>query len=244
MSHYNIYPSLMDAYCYMRNVEGDEETIRQAEQDFLDTVNRVERDPNYYTARGTALNELVDARACHVAGQHPVKYRNEGDAGGVFTVDIDTFLIDFSEALVEQAAAWVEGMTPQVYVEADIIIPQGTVCLYGYADYVGIEEVVDLKSTKKYSPDNRDYSEHWQHRVYPYCLVKSGMCQSADRFTYLVAECNANKEGVVDGQLYRESYEVSIVECTRQLHDFLGYELIPWLEEHRQQITNDKIFND
>ena len=244
MKHYNIYPSLMDAFCFMRSVEGDAEAIRQAEQDFLDTVNRVPRDPNYYAARGTALNELVDARACHVTGEHPVKYRNEGDEGGVYTVDIDTFTIDFAEALVEQTAAWVQGMTPQVYCEADIEVRQGVVTLYGYADYVGADEVIDLKSTKKYSPDSRDYSEHWQHRVYPYCLVKSGMLSEVSRFVYLVAECNANKEGVVDGQLFREPYEVFVYEYESQLRDFLSYELLPWLDDHREQITNDKIFND
>ena len=106
------------------------------------------------------------------------------------------------------------------------------------------DEVIDLKSTKRYSPDSRDYSEHWQHRVYPYCLVKSGMLSEVGRFVYLVAECNANKEGVVDGQLFREPYEVFVYEYERQLRDFLSYELLPWLDDHREQITNDKIFND
>ena len=244
MKHYNIYPSLMDAFCYMRSVEGGEADIKAAEQEFMDKVNRVPHDPNYYAARGTALNELVDARACHVAGQHPVKYRNASDEGGVYTVDIDTFTIDIAEALVEQAAAWVDGMTPQVYCEAVIAVPQGIVTLYGYADYVEGCEVVDLKSTKKYSPDSRDFSEHWQHRVYPYCLVYSGMLEKVDRFVYLVAECNANKEGVVDGQLYREPYEVDIHTCKQQLYDFLTYELLPWLDGHREQITDNKIFND
>lgn len=243
--HFNIYPSLLDGFAYMRSVEGSEEEQQKAVQDFIDTINRVPRDPNYYLARGTALNVLVDGRACHVVPQHPVSYLDRGDEGGVYTVEIDTFSIAFAEALVEQTANWVYAYTPQVYCEADIEVQQGVVTLYGYADYVRDEEVVDLKTTKRYNPDNRDYSEHWQHRVYPYCLMKSGMVQSVERFTYLVAEIAASKAtDIVDGTLYREPYDITLLDCEKQLREFLSYEFLPWLEEHRDLIIDTKIFND
>ena len=242
--HYNLYPSLLDAFCYMRSVEGGEADIKAAEHEFLDKVNRVPQDPSYYAARGTALNELVDARVCHAIPQHPVRYANEGDKGGVYTVDIDTFSIDFAEALVEQTAAHVDGMTAQVYCEADIEVAQGVVTLYGYADYVEGREVVDLKTSKDYRPDTRDFSDHWQHRVYPYCLMKSGMVAEVDKFTYLVASCKAGKDDVIDGQLYREPYDITFEACERELREFLEREFLPWLEDHRDMITDTKIFND
>ena len=105
-------------------------------------------------------------------------------------------------------------------------------------------EVVDLKTSKDYRPDTRDFSDHWQHRVYPYCLMKSGMVAEVDKFTYLVASCKAGKDGVVDGQLYREPYDITFEACERELREFLEGEFLPWLEDHRDMITDTKIFND
>lgn len=240
-NHYNIYPSILDSYTYMRNCE-DEELRAKCEDELLDQINRKPRDPNYYAARGTALNELVDAKACHMETQHPVDYTDRGDAGGIFTMNIDTFDITYCAALVDQTAAWVEGMLPQVYCEADIKVPQGVVTLYGYADYVGDSEVTDLKTSKRYDPDSRDYSDHWQHRVYPYCLLCSGMVQRIDTFTYLVAELKADRDEVLDGTLYREIYGVDLPTVERELRDMLAYDFLPWLEAHRAKITNAKIF--
>lgn len=241
MNKYRIYPSLLDGYAYMNEAEsGDEYTKR--EQELLDSINRVEREPSYYMARGTALNELVDAAACHVSipSEREYQHIDLGDNGGYHKIYCDGFELAYDDGLVARLAEQVRGMSSQVYCEATLATPMGIVLLYGYCDYVGLDMVVDLKTAKAFEACK--YSEHWQRRVYPYCLEHGGLMQDVRRFDYLCAVLSAGKDGLLNGEIYTDTYEVNVDRCQQDLFEMLSYQFLPWLERHRRQITDKKIF--
>lgn len=243
MIKYRIYPSLLDNFEYMQLADTEEECEKR-EKSLLDAINRVEREPSYYMARGTALNELVDAAACRVPMKNEREYMfiDEGDNGGYHKLYVDGFELAFADTLVSQLAGAVKGMSPQVYCEASIFTVGGEVLLYGYPDYVGQDTVVDLKTTQRFEAGN--YAEHWQHRVYPYCLVRSGMMADVYSFDYICAELSAGRDGLLDGTVYVDGYHVDFAECEKALREMLGYHFLPWLESHRDKVTDKRIFNE
>lgn len=243
MIKYRIYPSLLDNFEYMQLADTEEECEKR-EKSLLDAINRVEREPSYYMARGTALNELVDAAACRVPMKNEREYMfiDEGDNGGYHKLYVDGFELAFADNLVSQLAGYVKGMSPQVYCEATLNTLHGNVLLYGYADYVGQDNVVDLKTCKAFEAGK--YDGHWQRFVYPYCLMASGMMADVFRFDYLCAELVAGHDGLLNGSVYSDIYPADFAECEAVLIAQLDYLFLPWLEQHREQITDKRIFNE
>lgn len=228
MSKYSIYPTLLDAFTFMRTAEDDAVRVK-AEAELIDKINRVEVPPTYQAVRGTALNEVLDA---YLAGTA----RAEGAA---FCIEKDFYQFAFDADLVARLADWV-GATPvcQPYLEASVDTAYGEVKLYGYADYVQGHAIIDLKSCDTYTVGK--YSDKWQHRIYPLLAVRSGMMEDVDTFEYLVAELDKNNPQ--GGEVYREDYTVNLVADEREVRDMLECEFLPWLESKRELITDKKIF--
>lgn len=246
MSNYAIYPSLLDAYVWMQAAE-DGEQYGQRKRELMDKLCRVPQPPSAAAARGTALNELVDGflRNAPIDPQQPFSARMDvsmGYAGAekVWTCDIDGFRFAYGDSVVERLVQTVQGCIAQPYLEAEIATDHGSVRLYGYADYVSGAEVIDLKTTNNYTPHK--YRDHWQHLVYPYCLVKGGLTEEFQQFTYLVAELSAGRDGVLRGDIYTETYNPTLEECETTIRQFLDCQFIPFLEDNRHLITDKKIF--
>ncbi len=237
MSKYAIYPSLLDAYMWMLAAE-DGEQYAQRKQELIDKLCRVPQTPAYAASRGTALNNIVDFL---LTGE-----RGDGidivDLGGSrqYVTILDGFEFAYDGGLVEQLASSVAGSVAQPFLTADIETDHGGVRLYGYADYVSGADVIDLKTTNTYNVGK--YREHWQHLVYPYCLVAGGLTEEFQTFTYLVAELKAGRDGLLRGTVYEETYTPGIRDCEETIRQFLDSQFIPFLEDNRSLITDGKVF--
>lgn len=238
MNEYRIYPSLLDSYMYMIEAEGQED-FEQRKADLLAKINRVPQEPSMYATRGTVLNELVDMIIEHREQRDDMTVQK--DVNGNYVATLDGFEFHYEGGLPWSLANSLDGYMAQVFCKAPIDTPLGRVELYGYADYVGMDDVVDLKTTKAYTPGN--YREHWQHLVYPYCLMASGDVERIDKFTYLVCELNTARDGITRGTVYTEDYEIRMEDITRRLVDFLQFQFLPFLEDNRSLITDMRIFN-
>lgn len=239
-----IYPSLMDSYRRMTEADGSEEREKRMGE-FLAALNREPREPSMYAARGTALNLLLDSL---LTGQliddsyEPLLHQFEATSDRyIDSITVDGFRFDFDVALEETIGDMIEeGMSAQVYTEAVIDTDHGAVQLYGYPDYIGMTEVVDLKTTASYQPGN--YRDYWQRRVYPYTLVASGMMADIDSFRFVVAELATDRAGVIGGKVYDETYPVDIAESEREIRTFLDGELLPWMIDNNESINDRKVF--
>lgn len=241
MNKYSIYPSLLDSYTYMMSLENanDREVKRR---ELINKLNRIPQPPTEAASLGTALNAIIDNIIMRRETKEGMTAR-EGMANGdypVYNATMDGFSFCYDAVLVNGLYNEFHDCLPQVFTKADIEIPQGIVTLYGYADYVRNDEVIDLKTTSYYNVGK--FRDHWQHIVYPYCLVQSGQLESFDTFTYLVAEICKGRDGIIHANLYKEDYNLSMDDIERRIRQFLAYEFIPFLEDNRHLITDNNIF--
>lgn len=241
-----------DANGYKLTVE---EIRSMREQELLDSINKVPFTPTFEIARGTAFNELVDAYIRQVNSQSDSLFSHNEEV--IFEeINTDTaivtiadeaktysFTVVFSMELVEKVGNKLLDGTMQLHVQAPIDTYLGKVLLHGYPDYIQPMQVTDLKTTKNYTFGN--YEKYWQRYTYPYILQKSGLMQRCDSFDFLVVEFNDTaykKTGVLDGDVYTETYtNVDLPNCERELQ-WVCEGLITWIEAHKDQITNRKIF--
>ena len=242
MNRFSIYPSLLDSYTYMQSIEDEEARIAK-KQELIDKINRIPQPPTEAASLGTALNEIVDSLVTNRNVKDGVTAQ-KGLANGnypVWNAEINGFSFCFDGILVDTLLDEFYDCLPQVFTKAELEVPQGIVTLYGYPDYVRDNMVVDLKTTSTYNVGK--FRDHWQHLVYPYCLVKSGQLEDFDTFTYLVAEVSKGRDGIVRASLYKEDYNPSMDEIEARIRQFLTYEFIPFLEDNRHLITEPKIFS-
>lgn len=239
---YSIYPSLMDGYMYYQSLEDEEQRLAK-KAELIDRINRLPQPPSEAASRGTALNEIVDSLITMRDVKQGMTAKKIEDENGVkqWYATLDGFHFCYDEKLVSDLVYAVMDCMPQVFVKSEIEIPQGVVTLYGYADYIRDGEVIDLKTTSTYEPWK--YRSNWQHVIYPYCLLKSGKMEGLNTFTYLAAEINKGRDQVIRANLYEEEYTVEKMDALeRKIADFLSYELIPFIEDNRNLITDTKIF--
>lgn len=243
MTRYRIYPTLLDSYQRMRVAEGQEEHD-QRERELIDKINRVPSEPSFAASRGTALNKCVDAVVKRgidtIEADFGEVIRGGTPEAPTLLTECDGFTFEFAEGLVLELADMVGDAVCQPFLSAEIVTCYGDVELYGYADYINDDTIIDLKTTGDYSVGK--YRENWQHRVYPLLAVSSGMMERVYGFQYLVAEIKTVKQPF-DGKVYREDYHGALFVSEAELRTFLECDFLPWLEEHRQQITDKKIFN-
>ena len=225
----------MDGYMYMQSLE-DMEGREVKKQELIDRINRVPQPPIEAACKGTALNEIVDS----IISAREVKGMTAHKNAGLWYANIEEFSFCYSEDIVNTIVGEVYDCIPQVYTQAEIHIPQGVVTLYGYADYVRDSEVIDLKTTSNYEVGK--FRDNWQHVVYPYCLVSSRKLEKVDSFTYLVAELSKGRDGVLRADFCAEEYVFDMKTEEERLRNFLTYEMIPFIEDNRHLITNQKIF--
>ena len=221
-----------------------DEIYAEREQDLLDLINRVPREPIEAADRGTAFNEIVDCILLNVPSTREdvkITSRTIGEIHPYLHAFINCFEFDFDKYMCQDVAKDMSGSILQHLCEGVLKTCYGDVQLYGYADYIFPDKVVDLKTCGRY--DFGKYQHNWQKELYPYCLVQSGDMQECTMFEFYVVQMkNPTKERpLITGNIYKEPYNYNHAEATVRLRQFTE-RFIEWLEEHRSQITNEKIF--
>ena len=229
-----------------------EDFCKEQEQGLIDRINKVEfiSEP---ASKGTAFNDVVDwvlnnqdydcktkitpiyARGC----TRPVAYE----------AWLDGFVFRFDYELVRMVTSYYrvhfDAPMCQVYVHAALPTSYGDVDLHGYIDELKPNVCHDLKTTGSYSFG--DFKHHWQHLVYPYCLRKDG--STIDTFSYDIIPWKRNYGKMpadyipcaADG-FYHEIYNYRDEEAEEKLRRHCEG-LIEFIEAHKDQIYNEKIFN-
>lgn len=233
-----------------------DEIAAQNEQELLDTINRVPSEPIPAADRGTCFNEIVD---CLISGKNTEREDISIcsmwiDPMGRISLEQEEGSVKFIQATMNGAEYNFDIATCKAAVEhfgRDAVIQHfcrgllptqmGLVELYGYADYIVKDVVHDLKTTSSYSFGK--YEQGWQKFVYPYCLVSSGEMKSVSAFEYTAFQLTraSLRNPITSGTMYREVYtydhNYAIDRLTHMTEVF-----IDWLECHRKDITDKKIF--
>lgn len=200
----------------------------------IDKINRVPFDSEA-ADKGTAFNEVIDCMVKHQNSETMKIVKVYDGVGNLYGVKatLNGRVFYFPLNLVRHYADYYKGALPQQYIQAILPTMYGNVLLYGYIDYLMPFCTHDLKTTRQYAVGN--YKRHWQHRVYPYALMKNG-CDIMD-FEYNISEI-----GKTYYRNYTECYtfksERDIPLLTQHCED-----LIKFLLDNRSIITDKKIFN-
>ena len=154
---------------------------------------------------------------------------------------LNGFEFRFDIGLCREAAAYFKGAIPQHFCIAVMHTAYGDVELYGYADEIIRDKVYDIKTTSSYQFGK--FERAWQKCVYPWCLVESGEMPEVSSFEYTVFVLGkpTQKTPLITGKMYREEYTYDHEASGKMLRSFLE-RFIEWLEAHREQISDTKIF--
>lgn len=264
---YKFYASLLDAYqdyldcdkIYERYwgfsenppcspVEFQEKQL----QSLIDKINRVPFD-NEAADKGTAFNEVIDCMVKHckptkIGVERVYKQIVMGDVSGPpeerwadvqYTDEVVGLKVRYNERdfyfpinVVREVASYYTGALCQQYTEGVLPTAYGNVLLYGFIDYIMPFSVHDLKTTGRYNVGK--FKSHWQHKVYPYALACNG-CEIKD-FEYNVVEWGKTINTYTEHFAFDKERDTLLLQ--RHCEDFIRF-----LTDHREQITDKKIFN-
>lgn len=237
-----------------------DEIASQHEKELLDSINRVPCEPIEAADKGTCFNEIVDCLInvrtsdrddveieFGVLDQHGVfhldtcDYQPEGIYVAQAKMNGFTFLFDL-KTCDEAAQYFGIYAIGQHLCKGVIHTVYGDVELYGYADEIVMDKVYDIKTTSSYSFGK--FERAWQKEVYPYCLVQSGEMECVSEFEYTVFQLSkpSSRNPVITAKMYREPYTFDFSATEKRLRLFLE-RFIEWLESHKADITDKKIFN-
>lgn len=251
---YKIYPSLLDSFQDLLDSDKTWEKFygsseepalspleyeQKMERELIDKVNRVPF-VSEAASKGTAFNEIVDCIVLHVpATRDDCKITLVRDAEPEYIqANIEDFEFHYSKDLCSKMARYYKGAIPQYRLSAMLPTKYGIVELYGNSDYLLPDSVHDLKTTKNY--DFGKFEDHWQRYAYPYCLIESGDYTEVKDFTFDVLVWK-EIDGVLDANIYTEVYAYDHRKATAKL-TLVCEQFIAWLELHRSEITDKKIF--
>lgn len=233
------FQRMTDAYDTFETLYGDTDTdmtaddfAANAEAELLNMINRV---PQGYIAaadRGTAFNEAVDSVAEGRTGvlEPAIAFRT---AAGLHAWTFDT-------DLVQSVAQRFPSALRQIKCEAPLEVDGRTVTLYGYPDEVQGAEIFDIKTTASYAFGK--YADHWQHRVYPYCMVESGQMTECRSFTYVVAVLGKpDHTKTARGRVYEEVYTYDHGQAREDLAGICRA-FMEWAENRRAFITSGRLW--
>lgn len=241
---YKFYATLLDAFTgYLRSdviwsrywgFSQDPPYTQEEFQDkqfnsLIDTINRVPFDSEA-ADKGTAFNEVVDCLIEHRKSDKVTVEKIPSDDGTTVglraTYNNRQFV--FPVSLCREFANYYKGALTQQRVEAILPTCFGDILLYGYIDELMPMSVHDIKTTGSYFVGK--FKDHWQHLVYPYCLLQNG--SDVRLFEYNVTDFR---------NTYTESYtfvpERDIPILTAHCEDFVRF-----LNDNRGLITDKKVF--
>lgn len=202
-------------------------------QSLIDRINRVPFDSEA-ADRGTCFNEVID---CIITKSVSEKVQMKSDKeSNTITAHYNNRVFVFPLNQCLNIARGYQGAVPQVLTKGHLETKYGIVELYGYIDELMPLQIVDIKTTARYQAFK--FRDHWQHRVYPYCLSQEGV--NIPDFTYDVYVMN-NSNSITES--HQEFY--SFVP-ERDIPSLISHceGLIEFIELNRQLITDKKIFNE
>ena len=245
---FKFYATLLDAFTsylksdaiwerywgFSENPQHTPEEFKELQFQYLiNTINRVPFD-NEAADKGTAFNEVVD---CMIENRKSDKVQVErllSDMvdGRQSIVGLRTTYnnrqFDFPITICREFANYYKGGLTQQHVEAILPTCFGNVLLYGYIDELMPMSVHDIKTTGNYYVGK--FKDHWQHIVYPYCLMQNG--SDVRLFEYNITDFKST---------YTESYTFVPKRDIPTLIEHCE-ELIRFLNDNKNLITDKKIF--
>ena len=258
---YRFYPSLLDKFQEYIDSEIDADDFWNLDEDgqykkspdeiaderfqaLLDTINRVPHEPWEAADKGTCFNEIVDCIADNKKSERKdmkISTTNIADEKGI-CAEYDGFCFNFDANFCKEAARRYVDSLKQFYCSAILPTKYGNVELYGFADEIIRDKVVDIKTTSKY--DFGKYEHNWQRHVYPYCLTESGGCETISEFDFDVYQLKGgnSRTPLITGTFYKEAYTYNHKQSKELLTAFCEH-FIEWLENNRDKISDKKIFN-
>lgn len=260
---YKIYPSLLDAYqryidttpetFFYQDASGrwhinyseskdeytysPDEVDEMAKEQLLAKINRLPYS-SLAATRGTAFNEIIDSLVNGSASERAAIGRDE--ERGIIVASVDGESFGFPLAFCEEYAERFKYGSTQVFTKALLGTSYGGVELYGFADVVLRDKVIDIKTGSRYTYG--DYENHWQRHAYPYCLVESGDMGDVTEFVYSVVQLSGNNldlHASYTDEVYSYDHEQSRAALRGVCERFIEF-----LEGNRNQITDKKIFNE
>ena len=256
---YKIYPSALDKFQKFLdsdlvaeefwNKDSDdnykltpEEMSDKLERELIDTINRVGAGIYEAADKGTAFNEIIDCAIENRASTRDDMLLfsvSANDKEPCIVAEYNGWSFAFNVELCRKVARYFYGCIPQHTCSAILPTIYGDVELYGHVDYIGVNKIYDLKTTKQYQFGN--YSAYWQRHLYPYCLIESGEMQEVSEFEFTVVKWHELKNKPISGEIYKEAYTYSHEQSKEKL-TAICEAFIEWLETHRDVITDKKIF--
>ena len=211
----------------------DEEFEQEQLQSLLDRINRVPFDSEP-ADRGTVFNEIIDCIITKSVSEK-VQMKSDKETNSITaTYNNRTFSFPLDQCL--RVAKGYQEAVPQVLTKGHLETKYGVVELYGYIDELLPLQIVDIKTTSKYSAFK--FKDNWQHRVYPFCLSQEGVnIREFVYDVYVLDKSNKIKES------YQEFY---LYEPQRDIPDLKAHceGLIEFIEANKEKITDKKIFNE
>lgn len=237
---YKIYPSLLDAFQNYLDSEknwekfyGDSDDPEVSEDEYewkakaelIDHINRVPFESKA-ADKGTAFNEVVDS----------IIEKRGSDKMDIVSIEKDNIITAtykgnryaFPLSLCNEFADYYEGALTQKFVQAVLSTSYGNVLLYGYIYELMPLSVHDIKTTGNYV--SRKFRSHWQHYVYPYCLLCSG--NDIHLFEYNVTNF---KDTYTETYVFKEERDIPILRNHTE-------RFIEFLEANKSLITDKKVF--
>lgn len=248
---FRIYATLLDAFMQLERAEvvwekyygfsqeppcTPEEFREKLEKELIDRVNRVPFESEA-ADRGTAFNELIDAL---IERRKPKMMEVERTTDLQYLVKFNGHEFKFPMQLCVDMAVGYKGSITQRRVSGVMKTMYGEVELYGVIDELMPMAVHDIKTTGSYSVGKFKYNN--QHLVYPWALRQMGV--DLPTFHYDVVELGKpRKDGTCTVERYRETYVYDHSRDEQILRQRVE-DFIVWLEMHRGEITDKKIFGE
>jgi len=237
---YKIYPSLLDAFQNYLECENnwkkfywdsddpevsEDEYEWKAKAELIDHINRVPFESKA-ADKGTAFNEVVDS----------IIEKRGSDKMEIVSIEKDNIITAtykgnnyvFPLSLCNEFANYYAGALTQKFVQAVLPTSYGDVLLYGYIDELMPLSVHDIKTTKNH--EAYKFRSHWQHYVYPYCLLCSG--NDIHLFEYNVTNF---KDTYTETYVFKEERDIPILRNHTE-------RFIEFLEANKSLITDKKVF--
>lgn len=257
---YRFYATLLDKYesyinssriynQYWRFAENPPHTEEEFQElqrlSLIDTINRVAF-KSEDADRGTAFNEVVDCiiNKSFQEIQQGIYLHNAGKTVSIILNEkqeavscINGYTFTFPLAMCKEFANYFKGAANQILTQGTLSTSYGDVLLYGYIDELMPLSIHDIKMTKRYSVGK--FKHNWQHIVYPFCLNQQG--NATTDFEYNVCHINILKSGFFY-DTYTEHYTYVPDRDIPLLKEHVEG-LIEFIEEHKNLITDKKIFN-
>jgi len=214
---YNIYPTLLDSFIYMKRHDEDEGAFQQ----LIDKINGVKSTDVEQANKGIEFERLVNGLIDGISID-----TNLTKESFCYVTENFKFGVDITNRIVEKLK---RATKKQEYIEAIIHTNLDTIKLYGIVDYSFPEMDADLKTGKNYRFGK--YDNYTQHKVYS--LIRKVNGNPIKQFNYVATDFK---------HLFIETKDI-----TEEVHEELLEEIqsfIRFLIHFKHLITDRKVFGE